>query len=413
MAHTAELVSTGAELLSGRTLNRHAQTLGQVLGPLGFRLVRDTTVPDDIDLIEEAIAGALRRVELVFVSGGLGPTSDDVTRDGLARLLKRGLAVDPGALARLAERYRQAGREVTEMATRQVLVVEGAEVLPNPVGMAPGQRLDGPNGQTLFVLPGPPREFAAVLDGSVLPWLRVHRPPPTPWREQLFMVGAVPEAEVARRLEEAGLPPHGVTIGYCAAPGRVEVRVNGQDAAGLDACAARVRDLLGGDVYAEARVPLQDCVIGALAHRHLTLATAEGASDGELARSLSAAPDSRGVFCGGLVTGRNRVLTDLCGVASSLIREEGGIGEAAARRLAAALRDRFGADIGLAVTDASQGQAGRPDGQVAIGIDDGSAPVAFTECFTGGGGWRAEWVAQVALNHLRRVLALPPGPGPG
>ena len=147
MSHRAELISTGAELLSGRTVNCHGQTLGRALASLGIDLVRDTTVPDDLDQISESFRGALDRVELVFVSGGLGPTSDDRTRDALAQVLDRAIVMDPGALDLLTERYQRAGREVTEMAQRQVLVLEGADVLLNPAGLAPGQRLPGPAGR--------------------------------------------------------------------------------------------------------------------------------------------------------------------------------------------------------------------------------------------------------------------------
>ena len=122
-----ELISTGSELLSGRTVNRHAHALGAALGPLGFRLMRDTTLPDDIDAIAQALVAAWSRVDLVFLSGGLGPTEDDVTRDAVAKVLGRGVVLDDRTVAALAERYRGWGREMTEAGRRQALIVEGAE----------------------------------------------------------------------------------------------------------------------------------------------------------------------------------------------------------------------------------------------------------------------------------------------
>ena len=223
MRREVELVTTGTELLIGRTVNRHAFVLGDRLRAIGLNLVRDTTVCDDNSAIHEAIQSALVRADVVFVSGGLGPTSDDITRDVLAAFLGRKIVCDPGALEAMTARYQKLGRVVTEQARRQALVIEGACVLSNSVGMAPGERIELGD-KVLFLLPGPPREFLAILEQHVLPWLR-ETAGGAPVAERLFLLCGIGESDIANRLEKAGFNPAGVEIAYCAAPGRIEVRL--------------------------------------------------------------------------------------------------------------------------------------------------------------------------------------------
>ncbi|HEY5621621.1 MAG TPA: competence/damage-inducible protein A, partial [Pontiella sp.] len=149
----AELISIGTELLCGRTLNTHGRDLGAALNAIVLELVRDTTIPDQIPTIAEAVGEALERVDLVFVSGGLGPTTDDITRDALAELLQKKVILDAPTVEHLKQWYEDRGRTITLAATRQAQVLEGAVVLSNAEGAAPGQRIDFPDGKILFILP--------------------------------------------------------------------------------------------------------------------------------------------------------------------------------------------------------------------------------------------------------------------
>ncbi len=221
----AELISIGNELLSGRTLNAHAQTLGGALASIGLRLVRDTTIPDEIPTIGTAVREALERTGLVFVSGGLGPTVDDITRDALAEALGQKIVLDAPSVATMAERYAARGREMSPAAERQALVLEGATALPNPVGAAPGQRIELPGDKILFVLPGPPREFGAILEEGIVPWLRERFPDARPNLVRVVRTQNIGESDIVTLLEHKKFHPLETDLGFYPARGKVEIRL--------------------------------------------------------------------------------------------------------------------------------------------------------------------------------------------
>lgn len=221
----AELISIGNELLNGRTLNTHAQDLGAALSAIGLQLARDTTIPDEPDIIQSAIQEALSRTDLVFVSGGLGPTIDDITRDALAQLFDRKIILDPASVSAMAERYAARGRTMTPSAERQALVLEGAVILPNPVGAAPGERLDLPQNKALFILPGPPKEFNAILEEAILPWLKIRHADARPKLVRTVHTKGIYESDIVTILEAADFRPANIDLGFYPAMGKVEIRL--------------------------------------------------------------------------------------------------------------------------------------------------------------------------------------------
>ncbi len=221
----AELISIGNELLSGRTLNTHGRDLGNALGLIGIDLLRDTTIPDDTATIALTVGEALTRVDLVFVSGGLGPTVDDITRVALAKLLDLRVVLDQPTVDYLKKWYAQHGRNITLAATRQAQVLEGAVVLPNAVGAAPGQRIDFPDKKTLFVLPGPPAEFNSILSGHIIPWLRKTFADARPRLVRVVRTKGIGESDIVTILEAADFHTSGVEIGFYPGKGRVEIRL--------------------------------------------------------------------------------------------------------------------------------------------------------------------------------------------
>ena len=268
MKNTIELISIGTELLSGRTLNSHAQTLGAALTRIGLSLSRDTTIPDGIETIQSAVREVLERADIVVVSGGLGPTVDDITREALAGLFGCDIVISPEAIDEMKKRYATRGREVTPAAKRQVLVLEGAKTLVNSAGAAPGQLFFPSIGKTVFVVPGPPNEFAAVLNDHIVPWLQKTFPDAEPLEERVLITQGIGECDIVTLLEnstfqclpalrssqsEAG----GISIGFypeCACPaklgersrGKIEIRLSAppERAAALDEAESTLRVLL-------------------------------------------------------------------------------------------------------------------------------------------------------------------------
>lgn len=246
MNNQAELISIGNELLSGQTLNTHAKDLGAALAAIGLQLVRDTTIPDEIPVIGRAVDEALARTPLVFVSGGLGPTTDDLTRDALAEGLGRKIVVDQPTVEYLKAWYETRDRNITLAATRQALVLEGATVLPNSVGAAPGQRIELPDHRILFVLPGPPGEFNAILNNEIVPWLKDHFADARPKLVSTVRTTGIGESDIVTILEQAGFQANDVTLGFYPGHGRVLIRISADpDHAGaVDATEQILRELL-------------------------------------------------------------------------------------------------------------------------------------------------------------------------
>lgn len=230
---SAELISIGNELLSGRTLNTHAKDLGEALTAIGLQLVRDTTIPDDIPTIGSTVSEALAREDLVFVSGGLGPTVDDITRDALGLLLKQGIVLHEPTVSYLKGWYEKRGRSITAAAQRQALVLENSSVLPNSVGAAPGQRIEMSGGQILFVLPGPSGEFNAILSEEIIPWLQNRYTDARPRLVRIVRTRGIGESDIATILEQANFlkildssgQPEEIDLGFYPGMGKVEIRL--------------------------------------------------------------------------------------------------------------------------------------------------------------------------------------------
>ena len=241
-----ELISIGNELLSGRTLNTHVQTLGGELSKIGLKLSRDTTIPDEISTIQSAVHSAFERVDIVVVSGGLGPTVDDITRDALAELAGVGIVLSQSALEAIQARYASRGYPFTPAAERQAMVLEGAEVLLNPVGCAPGEQLTLPNRKTLFMIPGPPVEFAAVLGEHIIPRLRKIFPDAVADGLRVLMTQGIGESLLVTQLEDAGFQCPGIAIGFYPGSGQVEIRLSApsEKTAVLNEAETTLRELL-------------------------------------------------------------------------------------------------------------------------------------------------------------------------
>lgn len=400
-----ELVSTGLELLSGRTVNTHAHTLARQLH--GFRLVRDTTVPDDRDVIRQAVSDALGRVELVVVSGGLGPTSDDLTREAVAELAGVELVMHEPSRQAIHERYAKLGRKLNESVDRHALVLQGAEVLMNPVGLAPGEHITIRD-RHIFLLPGPPHEFEAILVEYVQPRLaKLLTPDPPDLR--VFELCGIGESDLTTRLGDKAYPGPGLDVAYCASIGRVEVRLWGppERAADLDRAAAELRRVAGDFIYAERFTVMEEVVAERLLASKRTLATAESCTGGLLAHRLTNLAGSSAWFLGGVVAYSNAVKVRELGVDEKLLATDGAVSEAVACQMAVGVRQRFGSDLGVGITGiAGPGGAteNKPVGLVYIAVSDSRGVVGREHRFAGRRAIIKDWSSQMALDLLRRRL---------
>ncbi|WP_329519971.1 CinA family nicotinamide mononucleotide deamidase-related protein [Spirillospora sp. NBC_01491] len=345
-----ELLTVGDELLLGDTINGNAAWLGRRLADHGVEVTRSVVVGDETDVIVQAAGAALERADAVITTGGLGPTYDDLTRDALAKAAGVPLIRDAALERRLRERAAASGLELEPMALRMAEVPEGASLLRNAAGSAPGLRVELPGG-VVYALPGVPFEMRTIMDEVVLPELAARAGRPEVARRTL-RTARLWESVIATRLAPVEAMP-GVKLAYLPDPAEVRIRITavGPDARTLLADAeAGVHAALGDAVYGEGAEGLDRVVHRLLAERSATVAVAESLTGGLIGAELTAMPGSSATYAGGVVAYATELKHRLLGVPEALLAEHGAVHPEVAAAMAEGVRDRLGAAYGLAVT---------------------------------------------------------------
>jgi nicotinamide-nucleotide amidase len=370
-----EIIATGTELMLGYVINTHPNYIAPKLGSLGIRVTRITTVGDDRPAMADAVSHALQRADLVIVTGGLGPTSDDVTRDVVAELLGRKLREDKRVLAKIKARFRLRRVRMPKAIAVQAQVPEGARVLPNDHGTAPGLALEcgvlEPSGDVqrlLILLPGPPRELKPMFENHVMPLLQ-ERGLATPAACRVLRTVGVGESWVAEIVEPLMKGCRDVELGYCARPNEVDVRLmtRGPEAVKqADELEAQVRARLGDIIFGGENDRLEDVVVRELIRRKLTLATAESCTGGLLASRITNVSGSSGVFMEGVVCYSNEAKQRDAGVRLATLKKHGAVSRQVARELAEGIRRRVGTDFGIGITGIAGPTGGTPTKPVGL-----------------------------------------------
>jgi len=364
-----EVLNTGTELLFGSVINTHLSFLGQQLFPLGLRVQRQATVPDG-DTIRDAILESANRCDIILLTGGLGPTSDDITREIVAELTRRPLHYDDRIFQRIRERFERRGLKLTNHISRQAYVPEGAAVLPNDFGTAPGLYLPAQTGiPHLFLFPGPPRELQPMFKIYALPILQslagdhdLHA--------RIFRTTGLGESYIEKMVGDQLLAIPGLELGYCARMGEVDVRIIGSRSA-VDAAEEIMQSELAPYIITTEEKELEDVIVQLLTARHATLATAESCTGGLLANRVTNVPGSSAVFVEGNVTYSNDAKTRTLGVSAELISTAGAVSEEVARAMAEGALQRSGATFALSTTGIAGpdgGTAQKPVGTVFVGL---------------------------------------------
>ncbi len=377
-----EIINTGSELLLGRVLNTHQQFLCRRFADAGAVVGRLTCVSDAGEEIEQAVRDALARADIIVTTGGLGPTSDDRTRDHIAALLGRKLQVNQTVLSRIEKWFCGRKRPMPKSTAVQAQVPEGAMVLLNEHGTAPGLIIEVPAGKFraakswLVMLPGPPRELRPMFDVQVLPWFRQQFPEVAVFVCRTLKTSGLGES----RVEEVIAPKlqllveRGLEIGYCARTGEVDVRFVscGVGAQVITAEAEMItRELLGDSVFGCDDEQLEQVVVRLLTERRRWLVLAESCTGGFIANRITNVPGASAVLWGGGVTYANDAKMKLVGVREETLREHGAVSEATAREMAEGARRVAKSDYAIAVTGIagpSGGSAGKPVGTVFIAV---------------------------------------------
>jgi len=409
-----EIIGVGTELLLGQIINTNAAWIGQRLADVGWDCLRHTVVGDNEQRIAETIREALDRADAVIVTGGLGPTQDDVTREALAAVAGVSLVRQPDLEQWLRERFARMGvRRMAEMNLRQADVPEGARVIDNPRGTAPGLIVEL-DGKPTYAVPGVPREMEGMLERVVLPDLAARAGEGRAIVSRTLRTVGVGESRLAERLtplwEEAGAGQ--ATLAYLASPGEVRVRLTAVGATREEALAeiapveARVRQELGDIVYGTDDETLEAVVGRLLREQGLSLATAESLTGGLLGGRVTGIAGASDYYLGGVVAYATDAKASQLGVDSDLLAAEGPVSEPVAAAMATGARNAFGADLGLAATGVAgpTEQSGRRVGTLCLGVADAAGTAAKTLTAPGDRTQVRLWTCSVALDLLRRRL---------
>lgn len=408
-----EILNTGSELLLGTTLNTHGQWFGQQLFDLGLRVQRQTTVPDG-DAIRDALAECVRRSDVVIVTGGLGPTSDDITREAAADVLGIDLIEDEAALRSLEAFFDRLKRKMAPDNRKQAQVPVGADVLPNNNGTAPGiyipPRLNGAAPCAVFLLPGPPRELYPMFRGEVAPRLRSLGGVETGESILELKMTGVGESDLHQTVDAPLSAIEGLEVGYCARPAEVDVRLIGRPEL-IDRGRELVLQHFPHECFSEDGSSLESVVVRLLTDKGWKLATAESCTGGYISHRVTNVPGSSEVFTHGFVTYANEAKMELLGVDGDLLAEHGAVSEPVVRQMAEGALKASGADIAVAVTGIAGPGGGteeKPVGTVflAVATRDGETRVHHRMHLRDRIVFK-QTVSQGALDMIRRRVQFP------
>ncbi len=414
------ILAIGSEMLTPFRVDTNSLFITDRLNAIGYDIRLKAVVADDIGELARMIESALAWADLIVITGGLGPTEDDMTRDAVARVLGIPLDLDEAILGRLRERFARRGMTMPDINRRQAMVPRGASVLANPNGTAPGLWLEQ-HRRALLLLPGPPREMKPMLEAVIADRLAASSKGRGLFRRVLKITGRA-ESDVDAQASPVYAPwtardvPISTTI--LAVLGQIELHLTAQAAdkstadAALDAAVAEMQQVLGPSVYSIDGRPLEQVVGDLLRARKKTIAVAESCSGGLLASRLTDVPGSSDYVDRGVVCYSNQAKTDLAGVAASLIQEHGAVSEPVAQAMADGIRTRAGTNVGVGITGIAGPGGGTPDkpvGTVAIAVIVDEETRVRTFQFLGSREMVKFQAAQSALNMARLMLLGQPG----
>ena len=404
------VINTGTEILLGDVVNTHLSFIAQEIFPLGLRVERQLAVPDG-NAIRDALLENFDTAEIIFVTGGLGPTTDDITREITAELLGLDLLADPELEELITQRLLTRGIRLTDRILRQARVPRGGKVLPNENGSAPGLYLPADlnpaiRSPHLFLLPGPPRELQPMFVRAVTPLVKTIVKQDAECACCTYRIVGMGESYVEEAIGKELLAISGLELGYCARMGEVDLRVIGTTAI-LEQADTIVRTKLATCILGTARENLETVVVRQLAEKCATLAVAESCTGGLIAHRLTNVPGASDVFLAGYVTYSNDAKKASLGVDPALLATHGAVSESVARAMAEGARVEAGSTFALATTGIagpSGGSAAKPVGTAYIALADGNETVGRHLFFPTDRETFKQIVSQTALNLLRERL---------
>ncbi|MCU0419957.1 MAG: competence/damage-inducible protein A [Cyclobacteriaceae bacterium] len=408
----AELLSIGDELLYGQTLDTNSHWMSVELSKIGVKVIRKTTVGDVDSEILKAFAEAEQRADIVLITGGLGPTSDDLTKPCLATYFQCGMAMNEEALAEVTAFFKSRGRELTELNRLQAMLPTACEKITNPIGTAPGMWFD--RGEKIFMsMPGVPHEMKKMMTDRVLPRIQKKFALPIIHHKIIRTIG-LGESFLAAKIEawEKALPPH-IKLAYLPSLGEVKLRLTGMGQSyeslrqETDALAETLKERIGQFIYGYGEEPIEVTIGNMLRDRHLTLSIAESCTGGYLSHLITSVPGSSAYFVGSMVPYAYEVKMRQLGVKPEVLEKHGAVSEPTIIEMANIVRAKFNTDIGVA-TSGIAGPGGatpeKPVGLVWIAYSDKYKTVTRKLQLTQDRSMNIRLASSSVLNLIRQNL---------
>ena len=409
MTTTAEIISIGDELLYGQTLDTNAHWISHKLDEYNIKVFQRTTIGDDADQILNAFATAAERVDIVLITGGLGPTKDDLTKSLLAEYFGVGMVRHEEVLRDITLLFAKASREVTALNAQQADLPANCQKITNPVGTAPGMWFYENN--TVFVaMPGVPYEMKSIMTQGILPKLHEMFSKGVLHHHNIKTIG-ITESSLSDLIEdwEVNLPNH-IKLAYLPTKGQVKLRMTGSGdnlntlKQEIDALKMAIMPKIAKYVYGFGTDSLEGVIGQLLNNNNLTLATAESCTGGYLAHMITSVPGSSRYFKGSVIAYSNEVKITQLGVSTEDLKQQGAVSEEVAKAMAEGVRKELNADIAIATTGIAGpdgGTAEKPVGTVWIAYSDKHKTLAKKFNFSRDRTFIVHWSALAALNMIR------------
>ncbi|MCW5980575.1 MAG: competence/damage-inducible protein A [Bryobacteraceae bacterium] len=415
----AEIIAIGSELLTPKRVDTNSLFLTDELNTFGVEVVMKAAVGDDRERLAAVVKAAVERSEIVILTGGLGPTEDDVTRDAVAQALGRALVYREDLCDAIEARFRRMGRKMAEINKRQAFIIEGAEAMPNDRGTAPGLWIAVEANRVVALLPGPPEELQSMFARECRPRL-AQLVPPLVIRRLQYRVAGMPESDVDQLIAPVYKEYQNPATTILAAPGDIQIHLRARCETDAEAVAllalvgARIEALLGDRIYSRGGETLEEVVGQLLRNGMATLSVAESCTGGMLAERITSVPGSSDYFVGGFLVYNDAMKIDLLRVDPSVLERYTSVSELAAIAMAEGARDRTGSTFALSVTGIAGPGGGtdeNPAGTVWIGVADQRGAQAKRYRFLGDRTRVRRLSVQTALDTLRCRLLAPAGAG--
>ncbi len=365
------LLTIGDELLSGKTINTNASWISQKLAIEGCSVIRHLTVPDKEEDILNSLSNLFKlTTDMILCTGGLGPTNDDITRDTIFKFFKSNSVFDDVYWKELVSKFSRLGYSIPKSNKTQAIIPHNGEVFPNPIGSARGI-LFHLKGTTLMALPGVPSEMEAMVEQTVIPWVRKNND------KKLASINirttGIPESALHEKINFKKIPQLDIKIGYYPSIFGVDLRISGSDGAKLKAVQNTLIENIKDYVYTIGEDPIENVVVNSLINESLTISFAESCTGGLLGHRITQVEGSSKAFKGGIVVYSNEAKVNQLKISQELLDEFGAVSQEVALEMAKNVKEVFNSDIGISVTGIAGPGGGtddKPVGLVYVGYSD-------------------------------------------